>query len=89
MRNERMSNWKRLGNIAKGMLREVITEADGQPLSDEELMAKLENINETRINEASASKKTDSVPAPSIETNDNPSEPEEPPSTPPVTRKPL
>jgi hypothetical protein len=84
-----MSNWKRLGNIAKGMLREVITEADGQPLSDDELMAKLENINKTRINEASAPKKTGPAPAPSIETNDSPSELNEPTSTPPVTRKPL
>ena len=39
-----MSNWKRLGNVTKGSLREALSSTQDQELSEEELLARLDQI---------------------------------------------
>ena len=39
-----MSNWKRLGNVTKGILREALSSTQDQELSEEELLARLDQI---------------------------------------------
>ncbi|MGC6507772.1 MAG: hypothetical protein ACON4U_05105 [Myxococcota bacterium] len=43
-----MSNWKRLGNVTKGILREALSSTQDQELSEEELLARLDQIRSKR-----------------------------------------
>ena len=43
-----MSSWKRLGNVTKGILREALSSTQDQELSEEELLARLDQIRSKR-----------------------------------------
>ena len=83
-----MSHWKRLGNVTKGILREALSNTEEKELTEEELLARLDQI---RTKQTQSPKQSPQVPvrddddASSSEQNQQVNEPV--PN--PPTRKPL
>lgn len=83
-----MSHWKRLGNVTKGILREALSNTEEKELTEEELLARLDQI---RTQQAQSSKQTSQAYVRDVD--DGPRSEQDPPvdQTPPTppTRKPL
>ena len=85
-----MSNWKRLGNVTKGILREALSSTQDQELSEEELLARLDRIRSTRTQAPQSTSKPTDIAHNETDTDEADEADEANESAPnPPTRKPL